>query len=60
MNGELYPGEMVPVDFLEAKTEGEDLEEDLTCDMILALMDKWEEAGFSLTAAEFLHRITRF
>ncbi|KAG5201718.1 hypothetical protein MJG53_011871 [Ovis ammon polii x Ovis aries] len=40
MNGELYPGEMVPVDFLEAKTEGEDLEEDLTCDMILALMDK--------------------
>ena len=40
MNGELYPGEMVPIDFLEAKTGGEDLEEDLTCDMILALMDK--------------------
>ncbi|XP_013824160.2 PREDICTED: transcriptional repressor CTCFL isoform X2 [Capra hircus] len=40
VNGELYPGEMVPIDFLEAKTGGEDLEEDLTCDMILALMDK--------------------
>ncbi|XP_059748344.1 transcriptional repressor CTCFL isoform X2 [Bos taurus] len=44
VSGELYPGEMVPIDFLEAKTGGEDLEQDLeqdlTCDMILALMNK--------------------
>ena len=41
VSGELYPEEMVPTDFIEAKTEGEDLEEDLACDMILALMAKW-------------------
>ena len=41
VSGELYAEEMVPTDFIEAKTEGEDLEEDLACDMILALMDKW-------------------
>ena len=40
MSEELYPGEMVPIDFLEAKTGSEDLEQNLTCDMILALMDK--------------------
>ena len=40
MSGELYPEETVPIDFIEAKTEGEDLEEDLTFDMILALVDK--------------------
>ena len=41
VSAELYTEEMVPTDFIEAKTEGEDLEEDLACDMILALTDKW-------------------
>ncbi|XP_057559039.1 transcriptional repressor CTCFL isoform X2 [Hippopotamus amphibius kiboko] len=40
VSGEQYPGGVVPVDFGEATAGGEDLEEDMTCEMILAMMEK--------------------
>ncbi|XP_007449514.1 PREDICTED: transcriptional repressor CTCFL [Lipotes vexillifer] len=40
VSGEQYPGGLVPIDFGEATAGGEDLDEDMTCEMILAMMEK--------------------
>eukprot|EP00069_Balaena_mysticetus_P007548 bmy_00234T0 len=42
VSGEQYPGGLVPIDFGEATAGGEDLDEDMTCEMILAMMEKYE------------------
>ncbi|XP_059933980.1 transcriptional repressor CTCFL isoform X2 [Mesoplodon densirostris] len=40
VSGEQYLGGLVPIDFGEATAGGEDLEEDMTCEMILAVREK--------------------
>ncbi|KAF6284225.1 CCCTC-binding factor like [Rhinolophus ferrumequinum] len=40
VNGERYPGEVVPVGCGETIVGSEDLEEDVTCEMILNVLDK--------------------
>lgn len=40
VSGEQYPGGLVPIDFGEATAGGEDPDEDMTCEMILAMMEK--------------------
>ncbi|KAB0407439.1 hypothetical protein E2I00_012452 [Balaenoptera physalus] len=40
VSGEQYPGGLVPIDFGEATAGGEDLDEDMTCEMMLAMMEK--------------------
>ncbi|XP_066867914.1 transcriptional repressor CTCFL isoform X2 [Kogia breviceps] len=40
VSGEQCLGGLVPIDFGEAMAGGEDLDEDMTCEMILAMMEK--------------------
>lgn len=40
VNGKRYPGEVVPVGCGETMVGSEDIEEDVTCEMILNMLDK--------------------
>lgn len=41
LKGDDYPEEMVPAGYGEITAGIEDLYEDMTCEMILNMMDKW-------------------